>query len=589
MEIKGKRKLEYSFDVAVVGGGISGLCAAIASARHGARTALIQNRPMPGGNASSEIRMHICGAAGSGRYENARETGIVEELLLENRKRNYHDEFSLFDVVMWEKARFQDNLWLFLNTHMYEVTTDGNSISGISCTQLTSETEISIKADYFIDATGDGTLGAYAGAEYMFGTESREAFGEKHAPDEPDDYTMGNTILFMARDTGKKTKFEKPFWAHDVSEEMLANRGHSLVNYGYWWIELGGMETDTVKDYEGIRDELMKWAFGIWDHIKNKGDHGAGDYELSWVGLLPGKRESRRLLGDYVLKEQDLASGRIFDDAIAYGGWPMDMHVPGGIANPVLEPTVYIFLDDFYTIPYRSIYSRNIDNLFLAGRAISASKLAFGSIRVMGTTGVIGQAAGTAAALAAGHGISPRETGKNIRLLQTMLMRDDCFIPGHRFIDDDDYVKDAKIICSSQRQPCANIKNGYTRNIGKDINYWESKRLLDREFVEIKLREPVPVRGVHIRFDSNLTREIRPSIDYGATGLQIRGVPSELVRDYTVELLYGGGVVATQVVEGNYMRLNKHVFNGEEADAIRITVTATNGWPHVRIFDVKAY
>ena len=268
MEIKERKISEYKFEVTVVGGGLSGLCAAIASARHGAKTALVQNRPLLGGNASSEIRMHICGAAASGGRDNARETGIVEEILLENRRRNYYEEFEIFDVIMWEKARFQENLTLFMNTHMYDVETANNKIDRILCTQLTSETEIYITSDYFIDATGDGTLGAYAGAEFMRGSESKDAFGEPMAPDEADEYTMGNTILFKAHDMGKKCEFIKPFWALDVTEEMLANRNHTLHSYGYWWIELGGMNNDTIKDYEQIKDELMKWAYGIWDHIE---------------------------------------------------------------------------------------------------------------------------------------------------------------------------------------------------------------------------------------------------------------------------------------------------------------------------------
>jgi len=589
MEVNEKKKVYCDYDVAVVGGGISGLCAAIASARHGARTALVQNRPVLGGNASSEIRMHICGAAESGGRDNARETGILEEILLENRKRNHYDEFEIFDVIMWEKARFQDNLDLYLNTHMYEVDTIGTTIKGIRCTQLTSETEIYIEADYFIDATGDGTLGAYAKAEYMTGSESRDTFNETIAPEKPDDHTMGNTILFKARDTGKPVEFIKPFWAYTVNEEMLKTRDHSQISYGYWWIELGGTELDIIKDNEKIKDELMKWAFGIWDHIKNGGEHGAENYDLVWVGAMPGKRESRRLKGPYVLKAQDLLEGKVFDDAVAYGGWPMDMHVPGGLKAPVDEPTEYFFLDDMYSIPYRCLFSVNINNLFLAGRAVSASKLAFGSIRVMGTTGVIGQAAGTAAAKAVEKGISPSDVLGVMDELQLELMRDDCYIHGFRYIDERDRVSKAAILCSSERQPCTNVANGYTRNIKEDINYWESERLLDEQYIEFCFEESIPVREIRLLFDSNLTREIRPSMAYGATRNQTRGVPRELVRDYRIELFTKTKIIDVKEIAGNYQRLNAHVFNADAVDKIRITVTATNGLSTVRIFDVKIY
>lgn len=589
MEIKERKKSEYNFEVTVVGGGVSGLCAAIASARHGAKTALVQDRPVLGGNASSEIRMHICGASVSGGRDNARETGILEEILLENRRRNYYESFELFDVIMWEKARFQENLALFMNTHMYDVTMEDEKISEITCTQLTTETEIKISSDYFIDATGDGTLGAYAGAQFMRGSESREVFGEPMAPAKPDEYTMGNSILFKARDMGKKCEFIKPAWALDVTEEMLANRNHSLHSYGYWWIELGGLHDDTIKDYEEIKDELLKWAFGIWDHIKNKGDHGADNYELVWVGALPGTRESRRLEGDYVLKAQDLLEGKVFDDAVAYGGWPMDMHVPGGLEAQVDEPTKYFHLDDMYTIPYRSLYSVNIENLFLAGRSMSCSKLAFGSIRVMGTTAVMGQAAGTAAAIAVQKEITPREVNDDIGLLQKLLLRDDAYIHGIRFIDEDDIIKDSILSCSSQKHPCTNVINGNLRNTADEINYWESDEILNSEYIQAVFDSPKNISEVQLRFDSDLTREIRLTMSLWASNSQIRGVPPELVKDYMIELMLDDKVVSSKTITGNYQRLNKLFFDNVKADAIKVTIFATNGWSAARIFDLKCF
>ncbi len=589
MEVNELKTIKANFQVVVVGGGLSGLCAAIASARHGAKTALIQERPVLGGNASGEIRMHICGASASGRYDNARETGIIEEILLENRKRNYHDEFPLFDIVMWEKARFQKNLTLYLNTHMRKVETEKERISRVICSRLGSETELIVEGEYFIDATGDGTLGAFAGAQYMRGSESRDVFEEPHAPEKADGYTMGNTILFSAMDRGRKVGFEKPEWAYDVPEEMLKNRDHSQISYGYWWIELGGMDSDIIKDYEQIKDELLKWAFGIWDHIKNKGDHKADNYELTWVGMLPGKRESRRLTGDYVLREQDLASGRVFDDAVAYGGWPMDMHVPGGLKNHEKQPSMFIFPEKYYTIPYRCLYSKNIGNLFLAGRAISVSKLAFGSTRVMGTTSVAGQAAGAAAAMAVEYGISPRDMNLKINELQKKLMADDCFIPGYRYMDERDLAAKAEINCSSEKHSCKNVVNGHTRNIEDTVNYWESENLTEEQFIRFDLDESRKISKVKLLFDSNLSREIRISMAYNANKNQLRGVPREIVKDYDVELLLAGERVAIKKVENNHLRKNEISFDGVGADSVKVTVHSTNGWPTARIFDVKIF
>ncbi|MCR2022726.1 FAD-dependent oxidoreductase, partial [Blautia pseudococcoides] len=291
------------YEVIVVGGGMAGVCAAIASARTGACTALIQDRPVLGGNASSEIRMHICGATHHGHRENARETGILEEILLENRSRNPQHSFSIFDTVLWEKVRQEEKLELYLNTRVTDVETADGRILNLKAHQLTTEKEFMLEGNLYMDCTGDGMIGARAGASVRQGREGRAEFGETYAPDEPDTGTMGNSLMFRAVDMGKPVPFKRPQWAYEYSEEDLAYRGHSdycskMQNYdiesGYWWIELGGTQ-NTIDDAEEIRDELLKTLYGVWDHIKNKGDHGAENYALDWVQFLPGKRESRRI------------------------------------------------------------------------------------------------------------------------------------------------------------------------------------------------------------------------------------------------------------------------------------------------------
>lgn len=341
------------YEVIVVGGGMAGVCAAIASARTGACTALIQDRPVLGGNASSEIRMHICGATHHGHRENARETGILEEILLENRSRNPQHSFSIFDTVLWEKVRQEEKLELYLNTRVTDVETADGRILNLKAHQLTTEKEFILEGTLYMDCTGDGMIAARAGASVRQGREGRIEFGETYAPDEPDTGTMGNSLMFRAVDMGKPVPFKRPQWAYEYSEEDLAYRGHSdysskMQNYdiesGYWWIELGGTQ-NTIDDAEEIRDELLKTLYGVWDHIKNKGDHGAENYALDWVQFLPGKRESRRIEGDYILREQDLLEGRVFEDTVAYGGWPMDMHPPQGFLFGG-DPTKYIALEN---------------------------------------------------------------------------------------------------------------------------------------------------------------------------------------------------------------------------------------------------
>lgn len=282
--------LEKRYDVVVVGGGVGGVCAAIASARTGAYTALIQDRPVLGGNASSEIRMHIVGANCHASRPNARETGILEEILLENKHRNPNHSFSVLDTVMWEKTRYQDGLDLYLNTHMFEVEREGGQVNTVIAKQMTTERMFRFAAEIFIDCTGDGLLSFLAGASYMTGREGRGVFGEEHAVAESDAVTMGNSILFSARDTGRPVAFEAPFWANHYTDQDLMGHDKEITS-GYWWVEVGGGKTDTIADSEELRDELLKIVYGIWDHIKNGGNHGAENYALEWVGFLPGKRE----------------------------------------------------------------------------------------------------------------------------------------------------------------------------------------------------------------------------------------------------------------------------------------------------------
>lgn len=587
-----KRVIHKKYEVVIVGGGVSGLCAALASARHGAKTALIQNRPVLGGNASSEIRMHICGADYHASRPDARETGILEEILLETRRRNPNHSFSILDTVMWEKARFQDGLDLYLNTHMTEVMVENATIKQITACQLTTEKQFAFEAEIFMDATGDGTLAELAGAEYLCGREGKKVFGERFAPDESDSVTMGNSLLFKAVDIGKPVPFIKPYWANSYTEEDLAYRSHQDITSGYWWIELGGDQLDIVADGEELRDELLKAVYGVWDHIKNSGHHNAENYALEWIGFLPGKRESRRILGDYILKEQDCLEGRIFEDAIAYGGWPMDMHVVGGLKTR-LEPTDFIKLKEVYTIPYRSLYSKNIANLMIGGRAISASHMAFGSTRVMATCAVIGQAGGTAAAMAVEKRILPRDMQRHIKELQQILLREDCYIPGFRNEDSNDRAKQAQITCSSFVDGCSceNVVNGVSRRVKEDSNCWVSNEIgAEGEWISLHFEESIRPRQVHFKFDSNLSKELMVSLSHSVISKQVPDIPPELVKDYVIEFYKDHVPVYSEVVKDNYLRYRVHNFTQQiDCDQIKVRVLSTNGDTQARIFEVRIY
>ena len=585
------KTVSYDFQLVVVGGGISGVCAALAAARHGAKTALIQDRPVLGGNASSEFRMHICGADRHAGHPGLRETGILEEILLEVKKRNYNPHFWELDVVLWEKCITQENLTLFLNTHVTDVQMEMGNILAVYAIQMTSERRITLRAPLFMDATGDATVAHLAGAITRTGREGREEFGEHWAPEKPDTCTMGSSLMFTAVDCKRPVPFTKPKWAYTFTEEDLAGRDHSEITSGYWWIERGGDDLDVIDNAETIRDELMKSLMGIWDHIKNGGDHGAENYALDWVAFLPGKRESRRVEGDYLLREQDLLAERVFPDAVAYGGWSMDCHIPGGLCNSKADPTRY--LGDFgaYTIPYRCLYSKNINNLFVVGRPISVTHMAFSSTRVMATCAVVGQAGGTAAALALHKGLTPRGVGDRIKVLQNALMRDDCWLPGYCDNNPDDAAQCAQILSSSFLPGCEpeNVINGVHRAIGKQGNAWITP-MDPHAWLELRFKKPEYIAEIVLRFDSDLTREITPTISERIRKRQYPGIPPTLVQNYILELYLDGRRVAHITVKDNAQRLNRHQLKNKlMVDSIRLTIISTNGDSMARLFAIHAY
>ena len=581
------------YDVVVVGGGISGVCAAVSAARHDARVALIQNRPVLGGNASSEVRMHICGADYHAKKSNARETGIVEEILLDNRLINPQHSFSVLDTVLWEKVTFQENLDLFLNTHMTDVTMAGEKIVSINAEQMTSERRFNFKARNFVDTSGDAVLAYRAGADIRTGREARHEYDEALAPSEADNVKMGNTLMFESKDMGHPVPFVKPRWANTYTEEDLKDRSHRDITAGYWWIEVGGTELDIIRDGETIRDELLKAVYGVWDHIKNGGDHGAENHALDWIAMLPGKRDSRRVLGDYVLNANDLFGARVFEDTVAYGGWPMDMHVKDGLKSKE-SPTRWIETNDLYAIPYRCLYARNIGNLFVGGRNISATHMAFSSTRVMATCGVIGQAIGTAAAMITRMQITPRELNQHIQDLQYQLIKDDCYLFGIKDNNPANLARQAvEVTASSALEGCApnNVINGMQRTIGAQSNLWVSKPLAGAEqHISLHFDKAVRVCEVIVNFDSNLSKEIMITISKPNKAAQREGFPPELAKDYRLDCLLGGKIIHSQIKRNNHLRHNKIKLETElSCDEVRVTVSATHGDPCARIFEIKIF
>lgn len=611
-----KKTAEARYDVVVVGGGLSGMCAAIAAARHGAKTALIHGRHVFGGNASSEIRMHICGASESMAKPDLEEGGILYELMLENKSRNDHYNFSVWDMVLFAAVKRQKGLTAYLNTVMEDCETEGNSVKSILAYQHTTETHWRFVGDIFIDCTGNGTLGYLAGAEFRTGSEGRAEFDEPHAPERANNDRMGNTLLFKAVDRGTSVNFKRPDFAKTFTEEQLKYRTHSAVHgakstegtddayrrmtsfstssvdYGYWWVELSGEKEDIIDEYEEIRDDLVACVYGVWDHLKNGGDHGAENYDLEWVGMLPGMRESRRLVGDYILNENDILANRHFPDAVAYGGWAMDIHAPKGLYDFDRRPSTIISFDGVYTIPYRSYYSKNIENLMMAGRNISASKMAMGSTRVMGTCAIGGQAVGTAAAMCVKYRCVPRDILAHIPELQQALLKDDCYIPGLRNADARDLARTARVTATSHREGFApeQVISGVSRGEGKERNLWLSDGIADAgETVSLQLSERTTVSQVRLTFDSNFNYAIKLTLSAKRQAQQRIGVPPELVKDYTVRLWDGDTLVREAEVRDNVQRANIVELEPALCDRVTVTVHATNGATDAAIFEVRIY
>jgi len=457
-------KEQVSSDLVIVGGGVSGVCCAITAAREGVKVTLVQDRPVLGGNASSEVRLWILGATSHMGNNNrwSREGGVIDELLVENTYRNPEGNPVIFDAIMLEKIISEENIRLFLNTAVYEVKKqDADTIALVTgyCSQ--NQTEYTFEAPYFCDATGDGLVAFLAGASFRMGAESREEFGEKFAPSKEYGELLGHSLYFYSKDTGRPVQFVPPSFALDDITRIPRYKTFNLQDQGckLWWIEYGG-RLDTIKDTERIKWELWKIVYGVWNYIKNSGQFPeAANYTLEWVGTIPGKRESRRFCGDYMIVQQDIVEQRAHADAVSFGGWSIDLHPADGVFSELPGCNQW-HSKGIYSIPYRCLYSKNISNLFLAGRIISASHVAFGSTRVMGTSANSAQATAMAAVIAVERKIRPREVLAHIGELQQRLVKSGQFIPGINHVDEDDLVKKASITASSEYSLLSLNENG---------------------------------------------------------------------------------------------------------------------------------
>ena len=425
--------------LAVIGGGPAGVCAAIAAARHGIQTMLVTDRPVLGGNSSSEIRVWTRGATGAGNLW-AEEMGVWGELKLENLYRNPDANPVFWDETLLDAVLRENNLTLLLNTEIYEVELDAGRVAALRGVQQSSERQLRIEADYFVDATGDGAVGAKAGVPFSVGNGKHE--------------TLGNSILYYTRKEDHPVSFVAPDYAYEMAHiEKILGCGGRIINERMggsdcWWFEYGGLR-DTIADAQDIALELRRLVLGVWNYVKNSGKFDADCYTLDWIGGLPGKRESRRMQTEYCLTEEDILAQRTFPDGAFYGGWYVDAHPSGGMYDSGEENCVQTPVN-VYQLPLRCLYNRAFPNLLFVGRIIGVERSVFFSSRIMNTCALSGQAAGTLAAACLQAGKAPAELdAREIEAIRRTLARDDMLIPGAAIDDPEDLAKQAVVSASS--------------------------------------------------------------------------------------------------------------------------------------------
>ena len=601
------RKVEMDAPIVVCGGGLSGICAAVSAARHGSKVILIQDRPMLGGNASSEMRMGIVGV----RENQCQEAGIIEEMQCRNLYYNPLMRYPLWDDIFYSTVVEEPNINLLLNTSVRDVVMRGNEIAAVKCWNSNNYTEYTISGKLFLDCTGDGIL-RISGAEYRRGTEAKTTYNEEHlSTTVANNTTMGNSILLQLRRTTEHHPFYAPEWAYKFTDDDFNYATpkstipgvkihykylHQVHDNNFWWIECSGKNFDTIFDANEIQFELKKIAYGVWAYLKNHPNGVAKGFDLVWVGSIPGKRESTRYVAPHTLTEQDVVSGGHFEDVVAYGGWGLDDHNPNGFFNR--GPAGYDYpIKQGYGIPYDCLYSVNVPNLMFAGRDISTSHMAFSATRVMATCALIGQAVGTAADMIIDKGTTPAGLRKDyIKELQDVLEDDDCMLP-YRWRKIYPLTAAAKTL--AENEP---MRNGIDREWdGKDNGVYAA---VGEKHLTYTWDKPISTSGVRFIFDSDLKVRGKRMRKLEETTERIP-MPSEMVRDFRVEVRVpatnrkaqkenakspeAGEWKTVATVKDNYRRLVKLDFDAVQTDAVRIVVDKTWGAPkaHIFAFDVK--
>lgn len=588
-KIKGISKTvkdEGKFDLIVAGGGVAGVTTAITAARKEIKVALINDRPVLGGNGSIEGNVALEGSAHTGWHE----TGVIFEIkaVRETEGITWSEAFERF-------VKAEKNITLYLNTLVFDAETENDEITCIKAKNTNDLTEHKFTADYFADGTGDAWLGYYAGAAYRVGREAKFQHNEDFAPKVADSNTMSgcntrtvnyisDTVCgYSAEILDEKVDYVAPDWAFKLPEGDKLGRTPNFLDKGNWWLEMPN-DYDDIWESEYVRDSMLRLSAGYFDWLKNswKDREKVANYKLKALGTYNAKRESRRLIGDYILTENDYEKTK-FSDAVCYCGWNIDVHHVGGLfsgADGLFSLNRKINISP---IPLRCLYSKNIKNLFMVGRCISVTHIGLGPVRVMLTGGVMGQAVATAVSLCKKYSLKPAcFTKEIIGELQQTLIKDGMYIPGVLSNDKDDLAKKAVITADSftENGNPENVVNGKTRKKESDNYAWISQGDLPQSLT-FTFKEKVKINEIRITFDI--------PFDKFTYGWKPTPVFSGLVSDFSVEVFKDGNWETIYENNNNIQRLVVITANAVVTDKVRITVNKAIDFTKAIIPEVRIY
>ena len=571
------------FDLVVVGGGMAGTCTAISAARLGLQVALIQNRPVLGGNNSSEVRVHLNGEINLPPYP---ALGDVVRQLDSGYRGNarpagHYDDDKKLRVVGAEK-----NLRLFLNTHAFKVEKQGAKIAAVIARNTRTSRQLRFVAPLFVDCTGDGTIGFLAGADLRMGRESRSETGESLAPEQADKMTMGMSVQWYSGVTEEPTTFGDCPWAVQFTQESC-----QPVFRGDWDWETG-MNRDQITEAEFIRDYGLRVIYGNWAFMKNHSEQKAkyANRRLQWVAYIGGKRESQRLLGDLILCQQDIQQETIFPDAFVTATWSIDLHYPNPLNTKHFPEQEFRSIARHgkkkpYPVPYRCLYSRNVPNLMMAGRNISVTHVALGTTRVMRTCGMMGELLGMAASLCKKHETTPRGVyNDHLDELKDLATKGVGRLPRKTLATippkwlagaGENFARTAKVTVSStldaEKYPPSFINDGKI-DVRNNDTRWVSERAMPQH-VEFVWDKPVTINAVRI-------------VTGWSQGTTTS--PRDMIRNFSFQHHDGIGWKDIAAVDANH-RFN---FNGIlpeiTTDKLRLNITGGGG-DTARLWEVELF